>query len=150
MSFSKNSFFFLLLLLLTLPFLLPNITWLLRSQKTTGRVEGIGAASGMSLGKDTYALVSFTVGKGTFYFHGVDDDYEAGNTVPVRYQPANPEDAKIDGFYSLWGNTIAYIGAPLIFWIIFFFAKDIVPNGSRIRFGGKPFVRVLPPVKTGR
>ena len=150
MLFSKNSFFFLLLLLVTLPFLLPNIIWLLRSQKTTGTVEGIGTATGISFGKDTYALVSFMAGKDTFYFQGKDDHYEAGNIVPLRYQPTNPEDAKIVSFYSLWGNTIAYMGAPLIFWIIFFFAKDIVPTGASIRLGGKPFVRVIAPQKRAR
>lgn len=150
MLFSKNAFFFLLLLLLTLPFLLPNIIWLLRSEKATGRVEGIGAAVGMSLGSDTYALVSFMAGKDTVYFQGKDDHYKKSDIVPLRYQPANPEDARIATFYSVWGNTIAYMGAPLIFWIICFFARDIVPNGSRIRLGGKPFLKVIPPAKTGR
>lgn len=147
MVFSKNAFFFLLLLLLTLPFLLPNVLWLLRSEKATGKVEGIGASSGLSLGRDTYALVSFSTGKDTVYFQGKDDNYKEGDIVPLHYQPKNPEDAKIASFYSLWGNTIAYMGAPLIFWIICFFARDIVPNGSSIRLGKKPFLKVIAPVK---
>jgi hypothetical protein len=150
MSFSKNAFFFLLLLVITLPFMLPNIIWLLRSQKALGKVEGIGVASGISLGPDTYALVSFTAGEKAVYFHGQDDNYKPGDIVPLRYQPRNPEDAKVATFFSLWGSTIAYMGAPLIFWIIFFFARDIMPAGSRISFGGRPFVRVIPPAKSLR
>ena len=147
MIFSKNAFFFLLFLLLTLPFFLPNLIWLINSEKTTGTVEGIGTASGVSFGRDTYAYVSFTVNKDTFYFQGMDDDYKQDDIVPLRYQRKNPEDAKLVSFYSLWGKTIAYCGAPLIFWIICFFAPDIVPKGSRILLGKKPFLKLLPPAK---
>jgi hypothetical protein len=143
MLFSKNAFFFLLLLLLLTPFLLPNIIWLLRSQKTTGLVEGIGTPSGVTLGRSTYAYVSFAVGKDTFYFQGKDNDYKQGDVVPLRYQVKDPEDAKVASFYSIWGNTIAYCGVPLIFWIICFFGKDIVPKGSGVRVGSKPFFKVV-------
>jgi hypothetical protein len=130
-----------------MPFFLPNLIWLLRSQKTTGKVEGIGAAAGISLGPDTYAYVSFEAGRDTFYFQGMDDDFTRGDVVPVRYQKKNPEDARVATFYSIWGKTIAYCGAPLIFWIICFFAPDIVPKGSKIRIGKKPFLKLIPPEK---
>jgi len=148
MVFSKNAFFFLLFLLLTLPFLLPNLMWLMRSQKTTGKVEGIGTAGGISLGRDTYAYISFEANRDTFYFQGMDDNFAPGDIVPLRYQKNNPEDARVATFYSLWGKTIAYCGAPLIFWIICFFAPDIVPKRSKIRVGKKPFLKVIPPAKT--
>jgi hypothetical protein len=112
-----------------------------------GKVEGIGAASGISLGRDTYAYVSFLAKNDTFYFHGMDDDYEKGDVVPLRYQQNNPEDAKVATFNSLWGKTIAYCGAPLVFWIICFFARDIVPKGAKIRIGKKPFLKLVHPVK---
>lgn len=147
MVFSKPRFFVLFFLLLFTPIVLPNVLWLLRSQKTTGTVEGIGAASGISLGSDTYALVGFTTPRDTVYFQGKDDGYKKGDVVPLRYQPKQPEDAKVAAFWSLWGNTIAYCGVPLIFWCICFFAPDIVPKGHRVRVGGKPFLKVLPPVR---
>lgn len=148
MLFSKNAFFFLLFLLLVIPITLPNIIWLLRSKKTTGQVHGIGIASGISLGRDTYAYVGFsTNGRDTVYFQGKDDDYKQGDRVTVRYQPKDPEDAKVSAFWSLWEKTIAYCGAPLIFWCICFFAPDIVPKNCSVRVGGKPFLKV---VKTTR
>ena len=147
MLFTKNAFFFLLLLIILLPFVLPNALWILNSQKTTGRVEGIGTSTGVSFGRDTYAYVSFTANKDTFYFQGMDDDYKEGDIVPLRYQKKNPEDARIVSFYSLWGKTISYFGAPLIFWAICFFAPDIVPKGSKIRIGKKPFLKLIPPAK---
>lgn len=120
----------------------------MRSQKTTGKVEGIGTAAGMSLGRDTYAYISFEANGGTFYFQGMDDNYTQGDIVPLRYQKNNPEDARVGTFYSLWGKTIAYCGAPLIFWIICFFAPDIVPKRSKVRVGKKPFLKVIPPAQT--
>jgi hypothetical protein len=143
MLFSKNTFFFLLFLLLFTPIQLPNIIWLLRSHKTTGKVEGIGHATGISLGSDTYAYISFIAGSDTVYFQGKDDDYKEGDIVPLLYQPKEPEDAKVAVFWSLWGNSIAYSGVPLIFWVICFFAPDIVPKGAKVLVGKKPFIKVI-------
>jgi hypothetical protein len=145
MLFSKNSFFLLLFIILIGPFVLPNVIWVLRSTKTTGVVEGIGTPSGITLGRSTYAYVSFIVGKDTFYFQGKDDDYKNNDVVPLRYQTKDPENARVATFYSIWGNTIAYCGVPLIFWIICFFAKDIVPKGSKLLIGRKPFIKLIPP-----
>lgn len=143
MLFSKNAFFFLLFLLLFSPIVLPNLIWLLKSVKTTGKVEGIGHATGISLGSDTYAYISFTTARDTVYFQGKDDDYTQGDIVPLRYQPKEPQDAKVAVFWSLWGNTIAYCGVPLIFWVICFFAPDIVPKGAKVVVGRKPFLKVI-------
>ncbi|HVF81429.1 MAG TPA: DUF3592 domain-containing protein [Flavisolibacter sp.] len=143
MIFSKNAFFFLLFLLLFAPIVLPNLIWLLRSVKTTGKVEGIGQATGISLGSDTYAYISFTTENDTVYFQGKDDNYKQGDIVPLRYQAKEPEEAKVAAFWSLWGNTIAYCGVPLIFWVICFFAPDIVPKGAKVVVGKKPFLKVV-------
>lgn len=143
MLFTKNAFFALLFLLLFLPIVLPNIIWLITSKKATGKVEGIGQATGISFGSDTYAYVSFTTGTDTVYFQGKDDAYKEGDVVPLRYQPKEPEKARLTAFWSLWGNTIAYSGVPLIFWCICFFAPDIVPKRARVLVGGKPFLKVI-------
>lgn len=143
MLFSKNAFFALLLLLLLTPIILPNIIWLLKSNKTVGKVEGIGHATGISLGSDSYAYISFMAGKDTIYFQGKDDNYKEGSIVPLYYQPKNPEDAKVASFWSLWGNMVAYCGVPLIFWSICFFAPDIVPKRSMVLVGKRPFLKIV-------
>ena len=150
MVFTRNAFFFLLFLIIVLPFLLPNLLWLMNSQKTTGRVEGIGASTGVSFGRDTYAFIGFNVAKDTFYFQGMDDNYQQGDMVPLRYQKKDPANAKVATFFSLWGKTISYCGAPLIFWIICFFATDIFPKKAKIRIGKKPFLKLIHPPKTSR
>lgn len=143
MLFTKNAFFFFLLLLLLLPIALPTIIWVMTSKKTTGKVEGVGHATGISLGNDSYAYISFTTAKDTVYFQGKDNDYKQGDMVPVLYHPKEPQEAKVAAFWSLWGNTIAYCGVPLIFWCICFFAPDIVPKGAKVLVGRKPFLKVV-------
>jgi hypothetical protein len=143
MLLSKNQFFFLLLFIVLSPFLGTNVVWLLRSQKTTGKVQGIGHHTGMNLGTSSYALVSFETAKDTVWFQGVDQEYELGDKVPVRYQTANPSDARIATFLSLWGDTFAYGTVAFIFWVVCFLSKDLVPKSAKVRIGKKPFIQLI-------
>ncbi len=50
-------------------------------------------------------------------------DYEVGDSVPVLYSPNDPENAKIDSFFSVWGISLItgilggiYLPAGLIVW----------------------------------
>jgi hypothetical protein len=147
MLLSKNQFFFSLLLLVLSPFMITNLVWLLRSEKTVGRVQGIGEHTGMNLGPSTYALVSFPVANDTVWFQGMDQDYKYGDLVPVRYIASNPSDAKINTPLSIWGDTFAYGSVAFIFWIVCFLSKDLVPATAKVRIGKKPFIQV---VNTGR
>jgi hypothetical protein len=144
MLLSKNQFFFGLLFLLLAPFIIVNSVWLLRSQKATGKVQGIGEHMGMNLGPSTYALVSFRVANDTVWFQGMDQEYKYGDVVPVRYIPSHPSDAKIATLLSIWGDTLAYGAVPFIFWIVCFLSKDLVPATSRVRIGKKPFIQIIP------
>lgn len=143
MRLSKNQFFFSLLFVILLPFVVPNLVWLARSQKATGKVQGIGHHTGMNLGPSSYALVSFQAAQDTIWFQGVDQDYQLGDQVPVRYQPAQPSDAKIATLLSLWGDTFAYSSVAFIFWIGCFLSKDLVPKTATVRIGKKPFIQVI-------
>jgi len=143
MLLSKNQFFFSLLLLILLPFVGTNIMWLLRSEKTTGNVQGIGHHTGMNFGASSYALVSFQAAKDTFWFQGVDQEYKLADRVPVRYQSSNPSDARIATFLSLWGDAFAYGSVGFIFWVVCFLSKDLVPKTAKVRIGKKPFIQVI-------
>ena len=143
MLLSKNQFFFSLLFLILLPFVIPDIVWLLRSQKATGKVQGIGHHTGMNLGPSSYALVSFQTAKDTIWFRGVNQEYQLGDQVPVRYLPSQPTDAKIATLLSLWGDTFAYSSVAFIFWIGCFLSRDLVPKTAKVRIGKKPFIQVV-------
>ena len=144
MLLTKNEFFLLLFLVVLTPFLGYNLIWLAGSNKVEGVVQGIGQRTGMSLGKSTYALVSFRAGKDTVWFQGMDQHYEQGATVPVRYPRKNPADAKIATFLSIWGDVLAYAVIPLMVVIVLYFSPDIVPKRAMVLVGKKPFIKVIP------
>jgi hypothetical protein len=65
-------------------------------------------------GRDGYTYIpvfSFTAADGRDYTvtSGVStsaQDYIAGDFVKVRYDPANPEDARIHSFFQTWGSAV--------------------------------------------
>ena len=144
MLLSKNQFFLLLLFIILSPFIGANVLWLVRSEKTMGKVQGIGHHTGMNLGPSSYALISFKAANDTIWFQGIDERYKLGNEVPVRYLPSNPQDAKVATILSIWGDTFAYGSVAFIFWIVCFFSKDLVPETAKVRIGKKPFIQIVP------
>jgi len=144
MRLSKNGFFFMLLPLVLAPFVLYTVIWLARSEKTMGKVHGIGHSTEMNIGQHSYALISFRAGKDTFWFQGQNEDYKEGDLVPVRYSVNDPEDAKVITLLSIWGDTLAYGGVALIFWAVCFLSKDLVPKNAWVVIGGKPIIRLMP------
>jgi hypothetical protein len=44
--------------------------------------------------------------------------YSRGETVPVLYTPKTPEDAKINGFFALWGGVTILGGLGAVFFVI--------------------------------
>ena len=144
MLLTKNEFFALLLGVVLLPFLAYNIIWLAGSAKAEGRVVGIGQHMGMNIGKSTYALVSFRAGADTVWFQALDENYETGDVVPVRYRKADPENARTTTFLSLWGDVLGWAVIPLMVVIVLYFSPDIVPKRAMVLLGRKPFIRVIP------
>ena len=96
MLLGKHPFFFLLLGLIITPFIISKIVWFTTTEKTMGRVAGIGHESGMSLGISSYSLVEFSMGNKIFSFHGGEENLKEGDMVAIRYPRTNPEDAKLD------------------------------------------------------
>lgn len=44
--------------------------------------------------------------------------YSRGEIVTVLYRPGNPQDAQIDGFFSLWGGSVIVAGLGSVFGLI--------------------------------
>ena len=44
--------------------------------------------------------------------------YSRGEKVAVLYSPSSPEQAKIDGFFSVWGGTVILAGLGGVFFVI--------------------------------
>lgn len=44
--------------------------------------------------------------------------YKVGETVDVFYDPKNPQEARLDGFFSLWGGAAITGGLGLVFLLV--------------------------------
>jgi hypothetical protein len=135
MILSRNSFFIILFGLIISPFLFYKMIWLTGTRETTGTMYFTGHGNlGSVLGVSTYPVIRFRLGKDTIYFNGnVNLPLKEGQQVPVRYQKNNPQDAKINEFTCIWGDTMAYALAPLLFFLIVFFHRDLVPKKAKIQ-----------------
>ena len=99
---------------------------------------------GSVFGISTYPVIQFRVGVDSFTFDGnVNIPFRVGEVVPVRYQRNNPEDAKINLFTSIWGDTLAYELAPFLILLVIFFHPDLIPKKASILLGRKPFIKLL-------
>lgn len=100
--------------------------WLSESYQSNGKV--IDLVERESTDSDgyrsiTYApVVEYQFGEETFVFESsVSSDppsHKVGQYVNVRYDPKNPNDAKIDSFFSLWFLTIILGLLGVIFTIV--------------------------------
>lgn len=92
-----------------------------------------------------YSVISFNVGRNTIRFNGNDNIFFKENEpVPVRYQRNHPEEARIDVFSAIWGDTLVYSGIPVLILIVVFLDPKIIPLRSKVKLSvRKPFVKIL-------
>ena len=92
-----------------------------------------------------YSVISFKVGNNTIWFNGNDNIFfKAGEPVPVRYQRDHPQEARIDMFAPIWGDTLVYGGIPVLILIVVFLDPKIIPLRSKVKLSArKPFVKIL-------
>jgi len=134
------------MLVVLLPLPLYKLIWLAGTKETTGKMyfEGHGNL-GSVLGISTYPVIRFKAGKDTFTFNGnVNIPLKADEEVPVRYRTQDPQDAKVNSFICIWGDTFAYGLGPLLIFLIVFFHPDLVPKNARLQIGNKrPYLQFI-------
>ncbi len=91
-----------------------------------------------------FSVINFIRGKDTIWFHSNDNIlFRRGEIVPVRYQRHDPNDARVDIFVSIWGDTLGYGGVLLLIVMIMFLHPEVVPRGSiLLLITKKPFIRL--------
>ena len=146
MTLSRNKFFLLLFILVIGALTFNKILWLAHSKVTTGKFWFTGHGNlGSVLGMSTYPVIRFNTGTETISFNGnINLPSKPEEKISIRYQKNNPSDAKVNTFLSIWGDTLAYALGPVLVLLAFFFIPDIFPKNSRIRFGKRPFIYLLP------
>ncbi|HYC27200.1 MAG TPA: DUF3592 domain-containing protein, partial [Chitinophagaceae bacterium] len=140
MRLSKAKFFLLLFVIISAPFLVYKINWLLHSQKTIGTMSFVGKSQTGQIGH-AYSVVWFVAGNDTVWFNGNDNIlFKPGEPVPVRYLKNDPSEARLDVFPSIWGDTLVYGGGPLLVLVALFLHRGIIPHRSKIKLSAKrPF-----------
>lgn len=144
MLIRKNTLFLLLFVITFAPFLVYKLLWIVRSEKTNAILSFRGKSyTGQLI--HHYTVIGFMAGKDTFWFNGNDNIfYKAGETIPVRYQKNNPQDARLNIFPSIWGDTLVYGGIPVLILLVLFLHPHIFPRSTLFRLSGKkPFIQVL-------
>jgi hypothetical protein len=141
----RTSFFLALSSLIIVPLLANKIIWLANSKKTTGIFSFQGGGNALDQIRMSQSFMYYTLGKDTIWFEGLPHlNLKEGQTVPVRYQPDNPSDVKLDTFLGIWGVTAIYGGLPLLVLLVLFLHPEIVPYRSKLRLTRKkPFIEIV-------
>lgn len=133
MLISRNQFFLILLFLVVMLALVPRLIWLFNSERITGEVSFTGKSQAGQF-MHTYAVVQFRYNDSLFLFNGPDNLlFEDDTPVPVRFNPDQPAEARIDQFVSIWGDRLLYAGIPIVLLLIIFFQPDIFPYVIRLQ-----------------
>jgi len=144
MYLSKPIFFILLVLLVAAPFWTARALWVMQSVK----VKGVFGFTGNGFAGDQvrldYSVISFPAEGKEIWFNGLGNlPYKPGAIVPVRYQPDDPYDARVDIFAGIWGDVLVYSGVPAFLLLVLFLHRKVVPWGSRVRLTFKrPFIQI--------
>jgi hypothetical protein len=146
MLLSRHLFFIGLFVLIILPFPVYKVLWLAGSRETVGTMYFTGHGNlGSVLGISTYPVIWFKAGRDTIFFNGnVNIPLKDGERISVRYRKNNPQDAKMNMFSSIWGDTMAYMMGPVLILLVVFFHPDLVPKKAQIAISGrKPWIRYI-------
>jgi hypothetical protein len=142
MVIRRSLFFLILASLIAIPLFLNKLIWISKTKTTTGVMsfEGMGNAGDML--RSTYSVFYFEHDDDTTWFNSsANTIYKPGDRVPVRYNAANPEDARLNTFLSIWLGTLLGGGIPLLILLVIGLNRHIVPHKNDIRLSKrKPYL----------
>lgn len=141
----KTLFFLFLTVLIIIGFLIPKVIWLAKAHHTIGTLafKGLGFAGDQI--REDYSVICFRVGNDTVWFNGLGNiDFRAGEPVPVRYQPSDPTDARVDIFAGIWGDTLINAGIPILMLLALYIHPKVIPWGRRVKLTLKhPYIKII-------
>ncbi|HVS96660.1 MAG TPA: DUF3592 domain-containing protein [Puia sp.] len=146
MYLRKSLFFALVAIAIAAPFWTVRSLWVIRSVKATGVFGFAGNGYAGDQVRQDYSVISFVAGNKEIWFNGLGNlGYKPGQCVPVRYQPDDPYDARVDIFAGIWGDVLVYSGILVFLLLILFLHSRVVPWGSRVRVMiRRPFLQIIP------
>ena len=149
MLLSRTQFFLVLLLLVLGPFYVPRLVWLNRSEKATGLACFMGHTLELHGVISSHLVILFKAGKDSVFFDAADNvGYKVGDRIPIRYQRANPSDARIDIPVCIWGDVWVNSLLPELVLLVLFITPGrfdpLIPWKAKVRIGIKPFIKIIP------
>lgn len=144
MIIQRTIFFLVLSVFFVLLISSGKVIWFLRSEKTTGVFSFEGRGNALEQIRITNSFIYFRHGKDTVWFNGPAGlNVPEGAAIPVRYNPANPSDAKVNTFFGIWGGTVVYCSLPLLVLLVLVVHPHIIPYRSVILLSRKrPFMQL--------
>lgn len=140
-AINKYYLYLVTTLLACLIFLGPKLYYVLAYKRTTGEImshKTVRYTSKHGRRSANLPRIVFKAGENEITFYAPDFSYEVygdAGTVPVLYNPDNPQDAFVYGFMGLWGSTLVYLGPIWVIWTICIFSVGFIPK--TIRFNVK-------------
>jgi len=149
MLLNRTQFFLLLTIFLVCPFYASKLIWLSGSRKTTGLAWFMGGTLELNGSISRHLVILFVAGKDSVTFNAGDNlGFKVGDQVPVRYQKADPSDARINIPVSIWGDSWVDSLFPELFVLVLFLTPNrfdpLIPWGAKVRIGITPFIRIIP------
>lgn len=145
MLIRRYVFFILLLFIAIAPYFLVRLCWVASAKTTKGKVAYIGKDISAQIPR-SYSVVTFSSnGNDTLFINSTDGEIlETGQRISVLYQPANPKNASINTFMSLWLDAAVYGIVIFVIIAIIFLHPEIVPYQSNIKIQlKKPLISVV-------
>lgn len=149
MVLGRTLFFLLLALVLVFPFYGAKMLWLIHSRKATGIVWFVGHTLELNGSISQHLVILFRVGNDSITFNtGGNQGFKTGDKVPIRYQRADPPDARIDSPFAIWADTVVNSLLPELFLLVLFLTPNrfdpLIPWKAKVRIGGKPVIKIIP------
>lgn len=146
---SRTRFFLLLIIIFIGPFYGSKFIWINTSLKTTGTAWFMGHTLELNGSISNHLVILFMAGKDSVTFDAATNaGFKVGDSVPVRYQKADPKDARINTGFCIWGDTCIYSLLPALFLVILFATPNrfdpVIPWKSKVSIGINPLLRIIP------
>lgn len=145
MVIRRNTFFLSLFAILLIAFAAGKLWWLTHAKKTTGVFVYQGRGNALEQFRQIDYDAYYRLGDDTIRFKGEGNPRIKQNTVvPVLYQPANPQDARVYTFISFWGKTVTNGGILFAVLLVIFLHPAIVPRKSKLHLSLRsPFIQLV-------
>jgi hypothetical protein len=149
MILSRNQFFLLLFALSLGVCFGYRAVWFATARRATGVMYFVGHTLELQGNISAHAVIRYKAGKDSAFFNAaMSEELKPGQLVPVLYHESDPEEAQVDAFLGLWGQSMIFMIFPVLVLLILYVTPDrwdpVIPQKCKVvLFGGKTVLRIV-------